>query len=90
MTNSTSPSIGPQVAGTAAATLDAGAQVLDTGAASTAEARGAARRRLGHYASTARRYVADEPVKSALISAAVGAAAAMLLLTILDGRRDRA
>lgn len=59
------------------------------GAASVSDAAGAAQRQVGRYASAARDYVAEEPLKSALISAAVGAAAAWLLMAILRNRSDR-
>jgi ElaB/YqjD/DUF883 family membrane-anchored ribosome-binding protein len=39
-----------------------------------------AQRQLGQYASATTRYVADQPLKSALIAAAVGAAVAGLIV----------
>lgn len=46
----------------------------------------AAQRQLGQYASATGRYVAEQPLKSALIAAAVGAVVAGLILAL---RRDR-
>lgn len=46
-----------------------------------------AQQRLGQYASTTGRYVSDQPVKSALIAAAVGAAVAALVLAARSRRR---
>jgi ElaB/YqjD/DUF883 family membrane-anchored ribosome-binding protein len=42
----------------------------------------AAQRQLGQYAQATGRYVSDQPVKSALIAAAVGAAVAALVLAL--------
>jgi ElaB/YqjD/DUF883 family membrane-anchored ribosome-binding protein len=67
---------------------DGAADLARTSADSVSDATSAARRQLGGYANATRRYVADEPLKSALISAAVGAAAAMLLMAVLRQRRD--
>jgi ElaB/YqjD/DUF883 family membrane-anchored ribosome-binding protein len=47
----------------------------------------AAQRQLGHYAQNSTRYVAEHPMKSALIAAAIGAAVAGLVLA-LRHRRD--
>lgn len=52
------------------------------------DAGAAAQRQLGQYAESTRRYVADEPVKSALIAAAVGAVVAALVLGVMRGRRQ--
>ncbi len=60
---------------------DLGDGVKDAGAA--------AQRQLGRYARSTRRYVADEPVKSALIAAAVGAGVAALVLAMLRNWRER-
>jgi ElaB/YqjD/DUF883 family membrane-anchored ribosome-binding protein len=49
-------------------------------ATSLSEARAAAQRQLGQYAQVTGRYVSEQPVKSALIAAAVGAAVAALVL----------
>jgi ElaB/YqjD/DUF883 family membrane-anchored ribosome-binding protein len=47
----------------------------------------AAQRYMGEYASVGTRYVADHPLKSALVAAAVGAAVAGLVLAMRH-RRD--
>ena len=47
-----------------------------------------AQERLGRYASTTGRYVTEQPVKSALIAAAVGAAVAALVLYARSRRND--
>jgi ElaB/YqjD/DUF883 family membrane-anchored ribosome-binding protein len=65
------------------------ADLTRTGAQSVSSAAGAAQRKLGHYANSTRRYIGDEPLMAALISAAVGAAAAMLLMAFMGRRRDR-
>lgn len=52
------------------------------------EARAAAQRQLGHYAQATGRYVSEQPVKSALIAAAVGAAVAALVLAMRRNRRE--
>lgn len=48
----------------------------------------AAQERLGRYASTTGRYVSEQPVKSALIAAAIGAAVAAIVM-VARSRRDR-
>ena len=48
----------------------------------------AARGYVGGYARTGSRYVADNPMKSALIAAAVGAAVAGLVLALRQRRDD--
>ncbi|MEO8655213.1 MAG: hypothetical protein ABI409_13890 [Ramlibacter sp.] len=55
------------------------------------DASAAAQRQLGRYAKSTSRYVSDEPVKSALIAAAVGAVVAALVLALLRDkpRQDR-
>ena len=58
------------------------------GASTMSDATAAAQRQLGEYAQATRRYVSDEPVKSALIAAAIGAAVAALVLAIRRSRRD--
>jgi ElaB/YqjD/DUF883 family membrane-anchored ribosome-binding protein len=58
------------------------------GASSVSEATAAAQRQLGQYAQATGRYVSDEPLKSALIAAAIGAAVAALVLAIRRNRRD--
>src|SRR6185369_12358815 len=57
-------------------------------ASSVSDATAAAQRQLGEYAQATRRYVSEEPVKSALIAAAIGAAVAALVLAIRRSRRD--
>lgn len=63
------------------------AELARTSAAAVGDATAAAQRKLGEYQGATRRYVAEEPVKSALIAAAVGAAAAALVLAVLRSRR---
>ncbi len=52
------------------------------GATSVSHASAAAQRQLGHYAQATGRYVSEQPLKSALIAAAVGAAVAALVLAL--------
>jgi ElaB/YqjD/DUF883 family membrane-anchored ribosome-binding protein len=52
------------------------------------DAAAAAQKQLGQYAQATGRYVTEQPVKSALIAAAVGAAVAALVLA-LRRRNDR-
>ena len=58
-------------------------------ATSVSEATAAAQRQLGHYAQATGRYVSDQPVKSALIAAAIGAAVAALVLAWRRNRESR-
>lgn len=58
------------------------------GAHTVSDATLQAQRRLGQYAQATGRYVSEQPVKSALIAAAVGAAVAALVLAIRRNRRD--
>jgi ElaB/YqjD/DUF883 family membrane-anchored ribosome-binding protein len=58
------------------------------GAHTVSDATAAAQRQLGHYAQATGRYVSEEPVKSALIAAAIGAAVAALVLAIRRNRRE--
>jgi ElaB/YqjD/DUF883 family membrane-anchored ribosome-binding protein len=58
------------------------------GASSVSDATAAAQRQLGQYAQVTGRYVSEQPVKSALIAAAIGAAVAALVLAIRRNRRD--
>ncbi len=51
-----------------------------------AETASAAQRRMGRYADVTTRYVAEQPVKSALLAAAVGA---LVMAAILLSRRNR-
>lgn len=48
----------------------------------------ASRRQLGQYARATRRHVAEQPVRSAVIAAAVGAAVMALTLVLLRKRQD--
>ena len=43
---------------------------------------------MGEYAQATTRYISDEPVKSALIAAAIGAAVAGLVLALRRNSRD--
>jgi ElaB/YqjD/DUF883 family membrane-anchored ribosome-binding protein len=60
--------------------------VASRSVSSVSEATAAAQRQLGQYAQATGRYVTEQPVKSALIAAAVGAAVAALVLAL---RRER-
>ena len=64
------------------------ADLARRGASSVSDATAAAQRQLGQYAQATGRYVADQPVKSALIAAAIGAAVAALVLAMRRNRRD--
>jgi ElaB/YqjD/DUF883 family membrane-anchored ribosome-binding protein len=57
-------------------------------ASTVSDATAAAQRQLGHYAQVTGRYVSEQPVKSALIAAAVGAAVAALVLAMRRNRND--
>jgi ElaB/YqjD/DUF883 family membrane-anchored ribosome-binding protein len=57
------------------------------GISAMSERAAAAQLRLGEYAGVSKRYVAEHPLKSALIAAAVGAAVAGLVIA-LRHRRD--
>ena len=54
--------------------------IAQRGLSTVADSAQAAQRQLGHYANATGRYVADQPLKSALIAAAIGAAVAGLVL----------
>jgi ElaB/YqjD/DUF883 family membrane-anchored ribosome-binding protein len=95
----TRTSVSERVSHAAGEALAATTHALDSSRLSAFEAAGkvgeavsdataAAQRGLAKYAGTARSYVADEPMKSALIAAAIGAAAAALALAIFGRRRD--
>jgi ElaB/YqjD/DUF883 family membrane-anchored ribosome-binding protein len=58
------------------------------GAHTVSDATAAAQRQLGQYAQATGRYVSEQPVKSALIAAAVGAAVAALVLAMRRNRRE--
>ena len=55
-------------------------ELASKGVTTVSEATAAAQKQLGQYAQATGRYVSDQPVKSALIAAAVGAAVAALIL----------
>ena len=57
------------------------------GVSTVSDATTAAQRQLGQYAQATGRYVTEQPVKSALIAAAVGAAVAALVLAIRRNKR---
>jgi ElaB/YqjD/DUF883 family membrane-anchored ribosome-binding protein len=57
-------------------------------ASTVTDATAAAQRQLGQYAHATRIYVSEQPVKSALIAAAVGAAVAALVLAMRRNRSD--
>jgi len=52
------------------------------------DAAAASRWQLGQYADSARRHVAEQPVRSAVIAAAIGAAVMALTLVLLRKRQD--
>ena len=58
------------------------------GASVVGESAQLAQERLGRYASLTGRYVTEQPVKSALIAAAIGAAVAAIVM-VARSRRDR-
>ncbi|MES3004325.1 MAG: hypothetical protein V4787_26780 [Pseudomonadota bacterium] len=58
------------------------------GVGSMSDATAAAQRQLGQYAQATRGYVSDQPVKSALIAVAVGAAVAALVLALRRNNRS--
>jgi len=67
---------------------DGAADFARASAESVGDAMTAAQGQAGRYASAARRRVARKPFESALIAAAIGAAAAALAMAISRGRRD--
>jgi hypothetical protein len=69
---------------------DSVADLARLGAESVSQAAAAAERRAKTYSEAGRRYVAREPAKSALMAAAVGAAAAALIMLWVqaNGRKD--
>jgi ElaB/YqjD/DUF883 family membrane-anchored ribosome-binding protein len=70
-------------AGERARDLRAGMRhMANRGMSGMSDAAGAAQRRAAEYAQATGRYVAEQPVKSALIAAAVGAAVAALVLAM--------
>jgi ElaB/YqjD/DUF883 family membrane-anchored ribosome-binding protein len=97
--NQTSKSLGADVSGAAEEALQASSHALERtrhlasqamrrSASTVSDATAAAQRQLGHYAHATRLYVSEQPVKSALIAAAIGAAVAALVLAIRRNRRD--
>jgi ElaB/YqjD/DUF883 family membrane-anchored ribosome-binding protein len=58
------------------------------GLTAVSEGAGVAQQRLGRYAGVTGRYVSEQPVKSALIAAAIGAAVAAIVM-VARSRRDR-
>ena len=67
---------------------DSAADLARSGTETVTDATVAAQRRLGHYATEGRRYVAREPLKSAMVAAAIGAIAAALVMAWRQ-RHDR-
>lgn len=57
------------------------------GMSTVSESAAAAQRHLGHYANATTRYVADQPLKSALIAAGVGALVAGLIIALRRSSR---
>jgi len=55
-------------------------ELASKGVSTVSEATAAAQKQLGQYAQATGRYVSEQPVKSALIAAAIGAAVAALVL----------
>ncbi|MDB5875393.1 MAG: hypothetical protein JWQ07_4835 [Ramlibacter sp.] len=58
------------------------------GVSTVSDATAAAQKQLGQYAQATSRYVTEQPVKSALIAAAIGAAVAALVLALRRSNRD--
>lgn len=63
--------------------------LASTGATRVSDATAAAQKQIGQYAQATSRYVTEQPVKSALIAAAVGAAVAALVLAMRRSRDQR-
>ena len=61
--------------------------IASRGMSTVSDATVAAQERLGRAAQATTRYVAEEPVKAALIAAAVGAAVAALVIALRRERR---
>jgi ElaB/YqjD/DUF883 family membrane-anchored ribosome-binding protein len=66
---------------------DSAGHVADQGLDSLNDALTAAQRQLQQYVKSARRHASNEPLKTALIAAALGAVAATVVLAIARGRR---
>jgi ElaB/YqjD/DUF883 family membrane-anchored ribosome-binding protein len=62
--------------------------LANRGLSAVSDSASVAQERLGRYASTTGRYVTEQPVKSALIAAAVGAAVAAIVM-VARSRRNR-
>jgi ElaB/YqjD/DUF883 family membrane-anchored ribosome-binding protein len=59
------------------------------GMSAASESAQIAQERLGRYASATGRYVTEQPIKSALIAAAVGAAVAAIVMVARSRRANR-
>lgn len=59
------------------------------GMSAVGETASAAQERLGRYAGATGRYVTEQPVKSALIAAAIGAAVAAIVMVARNRRHSR-
>ena len=67
-----------------------GAQELASrGMTAVGETASAAQERLGRYAGATGRYVTEQPIKSALIAAAIGAAVAAIVMVARSRRHSR-
>ena len=66
---------------------DSAAHAAEQGVDSLNDAVTAAQRQLQQYARAAKRHASNEPLKTALIAAALGAAAATVVLALMRGRR---
>lgn len=99
MMKQTSKSLNAEISGAAEEALEAGSHALEStrhlasqamrrSASTVNDATAAAQRQLGRYAHATRLYVSEQPVRSALIAAAIGAAVAGLVLAIRRNRRD--
>ena len=66
---------------------DGASAAASRGADALSDTAAAAQRRVHRYRQAATRYVSDQPVKTALIAAAVGAGVTALLLALARGRR---
>jgi ElaB/YqjD/DUF883 family membrane-anchored ribosome-binding protein len=62
--------------------------IASRGASTVTGSAQAAQRELGRYANATGRYVMDQPLKSALIAAAVGAAVAGIIIALRRNRID--
>jgi len=63
--------------------------LANRGVHTVSEGASAAQHRLGEYAHASGRYVAEHPMKSALIAAAVGAAVAGIVIAMRHRRQTR-